>query len=191
MLVVVVMRFNPPPGWPPPPEGFTPDPGWQPDPSWPPPPAGWQLWVPGESEREAGTGLTPGYIGYGQVPGPAGYNQWQGWGAPAPPAPGTDGMAVAGFVLGLLGVTVITAILGIVFGAVALGRIRRTAQGGKGLAIAGIVIGSCWLALFAFGIVTALVVGSSTPTTPPAPVPTGVGLHFVPGARMHSQAPVG
>ncbi len=39
------MRFNPPPGWPPVPPGWTPPPGWQPDPSWPPVPAGWQLWL--------------------------------------------------------------------------------------------------------------------------------------------------
>jgi hypothetical protein len=38
-------RFNPPPGWPPAPEGFEPPPGWQPDPSWPPPPPGWQFWI--------------------------------------------------------------------------------------------------------------------------------------------------
>lgn len=38
-------RFNPPPGWPPPPAGWVAPPGWQPDPSWPAPPAGWQLWV--------------------------------------------------------------------------------------------------------------------------------------------------
>lgn len=39
-------RFNPPPGWPPHPPGWTPPPGWMPDPSWPPPPPGWQFWVP-------------------------------------------------------------------------------------------------------------------------------------------------
>jgi hypothetical protein len=38
-------RFNPPPNWPPPPEGWTPPPGWQPDASWGPPPKGWELWV--------------------------------------------------------------------------------------------------------------------------------------------------
>jgi hypothetical protein len=38
-------RFNPPPGWPAQPAGWTPPPGWTPDPSWPPPPAGWQFWV--------------------------------------------------------------------------------------------------------------------------------------------------
>jgi hypothetical protein len=38
-------RFNPPPGWPPAPEGFRPTPGWRPPASWPAPPPGWQLWV--------------------------------------------------------------------------------------------------------------------------------------------------
>jgi putative regulator of septum formation len=44
-LFTVGLRFNPPPGWPPAPAGFTPEPGWKPDPSWPPLPSGWQLWV--------------------------------------------------------------------------------------------------------------------------------------------------
>jgi hypothetical protein len=43
-------RFNPPPNWPTPPEDWTPPPGWQPDPSWGPAPAGWQLWVPDQSQ---------------------------------------------------------------------------------------------------------------------------------------------
>jgi hypothetical protein len=38
-------RFNPAPGWPPAPDGWTPEPGWKPDPSWPPAPPGWELWV--------------------------------------------------------------------------------------------------------------------------------------------------
>src|SRR5579859_4134372 len=41
----LALRFNPAPGWPPPPPGFVPPPHWQPDPSWPPAPPGWQLWV--------------------------------------------------------------------------------------------------------------------------------------------------
>lgn len=39
------MRYNPPPNWPKPPEGWAPSAGWSPDPSWPPPPPGWKLWV--------------------------------------------------------------------------------------------------------------------------------------------------
>lgn len=38
--------FNPPPGWPRPPEGWTPPKGWSPDPSWPEPPPGWEFWSP-------------------------------------------------------------------------------------------------------------------------------------------------
>jgi len=39
------MQFNPAPGWPAPPAGWTPPPGWQPDPAWPPAPPGWRFWV--------------------------------------------------------------------------------------------------------------------------------------------------
>jgi hypothetical protein len=39
-------RFNPPPGWPPAPAGWTPPPGWTPPADWPPLPPGWQLWLP-------------------------------------------------------------------------------------------------------------------------------------------------
>jgi hypothetical protein len=41
----MALRLNPPPSWPPLPEGWVPPPGWQPDPSWPEPPSGWQLWL--------------------------------------------------------------------------------------------------------------------------------------------------
>jgi hypothetical protein len=43
-----IQRFNPPPNWPTPPEGWSPPPNWQPDPSWGQSPEGWQYWV---SER--------------------------------------------------------------------------------------------------------------------------------------------
>ena len=53
-----MMRFNPPPGWPTPPEGWTPPPGWKPDPAWPTPPSGWHLFVPDdESESDSDTDL--------------------------------------------------------------------------------------------------------------------------------------
>ena len=40
------MRFNPPPGWPAPPDGWLPPQGWRSDPSWPPAPEGWRFLVP-------------------------------------------------------------------------------------------------------------------------------------------------
>jgi len=44
------VRFNPPPGWPRPPAGWTPPADWRPDPTWPEPPPGWQVWLPDEIE---------------------------------------------------------------------------------------------------------------------------------------------
>ena len=41
----VMLRFNPPPGWPAVPNGWVPGPDWRPDPSWPPAPEGWQWMV--------------------------------------------------------------------------------------------------------------------------------------------------
>lgn len=46
-------RFHAPPGWPPPPSGWTPPPGWRPDPVWPPAPPGWQFWIADPSPRPA------------------------------------------------------------------------------------------------------------------------------------------
>jgi Domain of unknown function (DUF4190) len=55
----LALRFNPAPGWPPPPPGFVPPPHWQPDPSWPPAPPGWQLWVD-DGAPDPGTAGLPG-----------------------------------------------------------------------------------------------------------------------------------
>lgn len=46
-------RFNPPPGWPKPPDGWVPPDGWKPDPNWPSPPPDWELWVPIPAEASA------------------------------------------------------------------------------------------------------------------------------------------
>jgi hypothetical protein len=186
------LRYNPPPGWPPAPPGFTPPPGWQPDPSWPPPPPGWQLWVnddqppasapttpplPGYSPGSAtGTGAywgggygNPGspYAGgasyahpdapnarpdsayapppgpYGGAPGPYGTGPYT---PGMPPGSGeTSGWAIASFILGVIPVSIL---LSVIFGAVALSRIKRLGQRGKGLAIAGIALSAAWIALF-------------------------------------------
>jgi hypothetical protein len=135
----MAVRFNPPPGWPRPPEGFTPEPGWQPDPSWPAPPPGWQLWAPAS----------------------------------------ISGMAIAAFVLGLLGFAVVSAILGIVLGCVALRQIRRTGQRGKGLAIAGIVLGGVWLAVLALAVVGAIVKSPASRTGTSGPISPGASSRTV------------
>ena len=58
--------FNPPPGWPKPPDGWTPPKGWAPDPSWPEPPPGWQLWI------EEGDGADGGHFDGGPDTRPRG-----------------------------------------------------------------------------------------------------------------------
>lgn len=49
--------FNPPPNWPPHPDGWTPPSGWRPDPAWGPEPTGWKFWIdaPWEQPAEAVT----------------------------------------------------------------------------------------------------------------------------------------
>ena len=55
------------------------------------------------------------------------------------PAQKTNGFAIAGFVLSLLGCT---GILGLIFSAISLNQFKKDPnQGGKGLAIAGLVLG--------------------------------------------------
>lgn len=66
----------------------------------------------------------------------------------APPAR-TSGLAVAALVLGLVGLlawcTFVPSILGIVFGSIALGPIRRGESRGRGFALSGIILGGIGL----------------------------------------------
>ena len=68
----------------------------------------------------------------------------------APPAPTTNGFAVASLVLGILGWTLLPflgSVGAVIFGHMARGQIRRAArlQDGDGLAVAGLVLG--WLSI--------------------------------------------
>lgn len=66
---------------------------------------------------------------------------------PVQPQQPTSGMAVASMVLGIVGVTVgwfllgIPAFLAIIFGHIALTEIKKGAKSGKGMAVAGLVLG--------------------------------------------------
>jgi hypothetical protein len=213
-------RFNPAPGWPPPPPGFVPPPHWQPDPAWPPAPPGWQLWVDDSAPDPGSIPARPGEFGTGAgssspwaddfrtgaadvpwadlseppsgpltgpptrayVPGATGPQDPFGPGDPfdhgdpftrqSPPdprgAPGgpdrhghrartgkADGFAIASLLLGVFGITVIGAILSINFGIMALRRIRRTGQPGRGLAITGLVFSAIWLLIGTFFVLGA------------------------------------
>ena len=103
-------------------------------PSYPPPPP------------EGYGSAPPPRGGYGSAPPPPGGYGYQ----PPPQATGTNSWAIASLVCSVFGwLCVIGGILGIIFGFLALGQIRQTGQNGRGMAIAGIVIGA---------IVTAIVI---------------------------------
>gem|GEM_PF-3371416 len=71
---------------------------------------------------------------------------------PPPPPPGTSGRATAALVLGITGLfAAIAAALAVVFATLAFGEIRAGggARTGRGIAIAGLVLGIVWLTLWA------------------------------------------
>jgi hypothetical protein len=83
--------------------------------------------------------------------------------APANPAVprSTNGLAIAAMVLGILWVYWIGSILALVFGYVAKGQINASGgqQGGRGMAIAGIVLGWVGIGFLCIGVI-ALMAGA-------------------------------
>lgn len=133
---------GPPPGPPSPPPSGAPAPGW------------WQAsdgnWYPPDQQ--------PGYAAPPAYGSPApGY----GYGYPMyAPSPGTNGFAIASLIASIVSCG-IGSILGVIFGHVALGQIKRTGEGGRGLAIAGLIIGYIGLAAIIAFVVIALVAADS------------------------------
>jgi hypothetical protein len=79
-------------------------------------------------------------------------------GAPVYTAREMNGLAIASFVVSLVGLCSPLGILGLIFGYIAKGQIRTRNNSGGGLATAGIVLG--WISLLAFiGIAVALIAG--------------------------------
>jgi ABC-type dipeptide/oligopeptide/nickel transport system permease component len=105
---------------------------------------------------------TPGWAAYGQSQPGVSPTQlpWSPVGQPGPMQSGADGFAIASLVLGLLGFIGICAILGVVFGLVALNRIGTSGRAGRGMAIAGTVIGGVWLALTIIVVIAVSVAGA-------------------------------
>lgn len=81
--------------------------------------------------------------------------------APAPSSPGTNGLAIASLVLGIVWIYWIGSILALVFGYVAKNQIRRTGEGGSGMATAGIVLGWVGVGILAIVILAVLVAAGS------------------------------
>jgi Domain of unknown function (DUF4190) len=115
------------------------------------------------SSAPASSGSAPsGYPvadGYSSPPVP-GY-----W--PQPPAPGfvpvtsTNGLAIASLVLGILWLFWVGSLVGLILGLVALRQIKNRNQRGRGIAIAGIVLGILGLVVLVIGIIGAASKGSS------------------------------
>jgi hypothetical protein len=79
------------------------------------------------------------------------------YGAPLPMSSGTNGMSIAALVLGILWIYGVGSILSLIFGYISLGQIKRDPrQKGKGMAIAGVVLG--WVGIVGAIIVIALIV---------------------------------
>ena len=78
---------------------------------------------------------------------------------PPPPEDSTEGFAIASLVLGI--VPVCAGVLGIVFGCIALSRIKRSGQRGRRLAIAGISCGVAWMVIGIVGLALAAALDDS------------------------------
>ncbi|MFJ8039262.1 DUF4190 domain-containing protein [Kitasatospora sp. NPDC096147] len=100
---------------------------------------------PGPPYGGAPYGAPYGGAPYGGAPHPGGpYGGGGYWQGPVPPATGTNGMAIASLVVGVLGLFCLAWTVGLGLGIAALRQIRRRPQRGRGLAVAGIVLSTCW-----------------------------------------------
>jgi Domain of unknown function (DUF4190) len=99
----------------------------------------------------------------GQVLPPPSFTTYSPYGGPVVQA-STNGLAIASLVLGILWLYWIGSILALVFGYVAKGQIDRSAgrQTGRGLAIAGIVLGWIGVAMAIIAIVFVIALANSS-----------------------------
>lgn len=135
-------------------------------------------WSAGDGSPEYGGQLSSPPSGRAWDPGPAPTYETPGYQpltevVPAPPvytppvlplggAPtATNGLAIASLICGIAGYVVfpvIAPLLAIIFGHVARGQIRRTGEGGGGMAIAGLLLGYINLALAVVGAVVVIII---------------------------------
>jgi hypothetical protein len=149
-----------------PPPGDTPTP--RPPPA--PPAAGWWLasdgrWYP--PEQAPGATAPPGPPGYGPPPGNGsapGYPTAGYYANPYVQPAKTNGLAIASLVLGIIWIYWVGSILAVIFGFIALNQINRSQgrEGGRGLAIAGIVLGFIGLGVIVLAIILVAAVGTKT-----------------------------
>jgi hypothetical protein len=131
-------------------------------PSTPPAPGWWKAsdgnWYPPETAPGAGPPPDPPLAPtYGTPPGPPPAYGGAGYGyTPYTASSGTNGMAIASLVLGILWIDFIGSVLALIFGYIALGQIKKRNQGGRAFALAGIVLGWIGVALLAVAVVYAI-----------------------------------
>ncbi|MFD6136246.1 DUF4190 domain-containing protein [Isoptericola sp. NPDC056618] len=144
----------------PPPSGGTPDPYATPDAGATPPPGHAPTEPPAPYAQPGSPAPGSPYDQQGPYGGrPTPYAQPAPYGAPSPygqPAPGTDGLSIAALITGILGISPVALGLGIA----GMRRARRTGQSGRGLAIAGVVLGA--LGILGWLLVVGLVVLAAT-----------------------------
>ncbi|HEV3400949.1 MAG TPA: DUF4190 domain-containing protein [Acidimicrobiales bacterium] len=80
-----------------------------------------------------------GPSGYPPPPPPGQPQYYPGYGPP--PKQGTNGLAIASLVLGIVWIWGVTSVLAIIFGLIARRQIKERNESGDGMAIAGIVLG--------------------------------------------------
>ncbi len=101
---------------------------------------------------------------------PSPYPAAQPYTYPMPPgfpvqSPQNNGLAIASLVCSIAGIIPflfgLPCVLGIIFGFVARGRIRRSngTLGGDGMALAGIIVGFCLIGLFIVGVILVATLG--------------------------------
>ena len=112
---------------------------------------------------------------YSQQPGqPYGQQPGQPYGMPQypygyPPQPKPQQNAILALVLSCVGFVTcgITAIVGIIFGHIAMGKIKRGEEDGRGLALAGLIIGyvviAGWVLYFAIILIAIIAASSQSP----------------------------
>ncbi|MFZ0833396.1 MAG: septum formation family protein [Mycobacterium sp.] len=90
----------------------------------------------------------PGYHPYGQYGQPPAQ-----YPAQYPPRPKTNGFAIASLILGIIGAV----LLSVIFGVIALNQTKGGRQGGRGMAIAGLIISGAWVFVIAAIVIAVMV----------------------------------
>ena len=114
-----------------------------------PPPQDWNPQLPPGNYPVPGSQPPPAYPPPG-YPAPGGYPP-PGY----PPRAGTNGMAIGSLVCSVAGLACygIPSIVGIVLGVVAMNQIKQTGQEGRGMALAGVIVGGVAVVLWIIGII--------------------------------------